>query len=75
MSKCWLSRIQPQIASFWNRPRSSPRGVRRVGVLDHGALAQLGMGEPAAQPLVLARGGLSVDQQTKPVLARQFIGG
>src|SRR5205085_2878773 len=40
-----------------------------VGVLDDGVLPQPGLAQPALQALVLARGRLSIDQQTEPVLA------
>src|SRR5208283_2433400 len=45
-----------------------------VGVLDHRGLTQSRVAEPSAQPLVIARRHLAVDQQTEPVLARQIVG-
>ena len=46
-----------------------------VGVLYHGALTQPGVTEPSGETLVVARGGLAVEQQAEPVLAREVGGG
>ena len=46
-----------------------------VGVLDHRVLAQPGLAQPPAEPLVVARGHFAVEQQAEPILAREVGGG
>ncbi len=46
----------------------------QIGVLDHRVLSQSGEVQPSTEPLVVTRGDLMVDQQPKPVLARQIVG-
>jgi hypothetical protein len=47
---------------------------RSASILDHRVLPQSGQAQPSAEPLVVARGHLAVDQQTEPVLTRQIVG-
>ena len=46
----------------------------QIGVLDHRVLSQPGEVQPSAEPLIIARRDFTVDQQPKPVLARQIVG-
>ena len=52
-----------------------PARRAQIGVLDHCVLAQPGLTQPASETLALPGGRLAVDQQAKPVFARQVIGG
>src|SRR6185503_2877588 len=49
------------------RPVEAARGPK-VDVLDDGVLAQTGEAQAGDEALVLALGGLAIDQQRKPVL-------
>ena len=69
ISKCWLSRIQLHVVSFWNRLRSSPRGVRRSASSTTAFCRSLASLSLRPSRLFSARGRLPVDQQTEPVLA------
>ena len=46
----------------------------QVDVLDNGGLAQPSLAQAASEALVLAAGRFAVDEQPKPILARQLGG-
>jgi hypothetical protein len=60
-----------QVADFWNRARSRPRGACRLMSFD-GGLGQLGLAQLAGQALVLAADGFAIDQQDESVFPAQF---
>ena len=70
ISTWWLSRIQAQVVSVWNRPQSRPRGVPQWSASSTTAfcrnLAKLEVAGRAA--CCRPRRDLAVDQQTEPAL-------
>ena len=54
--------------------RSRPRGAAIIDVFDAGLLAQFRDAQPCGHSLVLAQGGLAIEQKTQPFRMAEPVG-